>query len=218
MHRIKGLAAVMLAAGALSAQEPWDSSFKLVVGRSNQSAVDGAGSPTQVGLSIDGAYPLPSNFGGVVFEAGYRKFLNATYNDPAIPNPPPAPATGSSTFKGTDLGSNSQGWLGSVLWRRKFGPEGLYFEAGLRWTSFISRETWTPRTVTVTSTGAVTDKKLASRTGSFDHQGIGPLVGAGFRFNEITSLDLHLSRQAVPTADGGTRNLTVLELGLGTHF
>ncbi|HTL98874.1 MAG TPA: hypothetical protein VL181_08720 [Holophagaceae bacterium] len=218
MHRIKGLAAVMLAAGTLSAQESWDTSFKLVVGRSNQSAVDGAGSPTQVGLSLEGAYPLPSNFGGLVFEAGYRKFLNATFNDPAIPNPPPPPASGSSTFRGTDLESSSQGWLASALWQRKMGPEGLYLEAGLRWTAFISRETWTPRTVTVTSTGTVTGTAQASRTGSFDHRGIGPVVGAGFRFDGITSLDLQLSRQAVPTADGSTRTLTVLELGLGTHF
>ena len=217
MHRIKGLAAVLFAVGTLSAQE-WDTSFRLVAGRSNQSAADGAGQHTQVGLSAEGAYPLPSNLGGLVVEAGYRKFLDATFRDPAIPDPLPVPASGSSTFRGTDLKSNSQGWLASVLWRRKVGPEGLYLEAGFRWTDFISRETWTPRTVTVTSTGGVTQTTRTPRLEAFEHRGVGPVLGAGFRFDGITSLDLRLSRQTVATADGSTRNLTVLELGLGTHF
>lgn len=216
MRLVKVLAAMMFLAGTLSAQE-WDSSFKLVAGLGNQAAADGAGATTQGGLSIEGVFPLPAGSGSLVFEAGYRKFLNTTAKDPSIPDPPPLPPSGTATFQGTDLGSSSQGWLASALWRRDIGPVGLYVEGGLRWSAFISRETWTQRTVTVDSTGGMSEVRVP-RTGSFDHHGIGPIVGAGYRFDSLTSLDLHLSRQAVPTADGSTRTLTVFELGLGTHF
>ena len=217
MRWMKGLGAIVFAAGSLAAQDAWDPSFKLVAGRGGQAAEDGAGSTWQLGLSAEGSYPLPSGCGSIVLEGGFRKFLNATAKDPAIPDPLSAPSSGSSTFKGTDLESNSQGWLIGALWRRGIGPMGLYVEGGLRWTSYISRETWTDRQVTVTSTGAVTEAG-AARTGSFSHKGFGPVIGAGFRFNELTNLDLEVSRQTVPTAAGGTRGLTVVELGLGTHF
>ena len=217
MRWMKGLGAIVFAAGSLAAQDAWDPSFKLVAGHGGQAAVDGAGSTWQLGLSAEGAYPLPCNLGSLVVEGGYRKFLNTTAKDPAIPDPLPAPPTGSSTFKGTDLESNNQGWLASALWRRGVGPLGLYVEGGLRWTSTISRETWTDRQVTVTSTGGVTETR-AVRTGSFSHKGFGPVIGAGFRFSDLTSLDLEVSRQTLPTADGGVKSLTVVELGLGTHF
>lgn len=216
MISLRGLAALALAAGTLSAQS-WDASFRLVGGHANQAAADGAGSPYLAGLSMEGATPLPSHLGTLVLEGGYRKFVNTTAKDPAIPDPLSPPAAGSATYTGTDLESNSQGWIVSALWRREIGRWGFYAEGGLRWSSFTSRETYIHRSVTIDSTGATAETRNQVAA-SFDHRAFGPLLGIGFRFDASTSADIRVSRQAVPTADGAFRNLTVLELGLGTHF
>jgi hypothetical protein len=216
MIRKRAIACLLFAGAVLPAQGLWDSSFKLVAGRASLNPADYAGRTTQLGLSIEGSHPLPGEWGSVVVEGGYRKFMNAEVKDPAIPSPLPVPASGTSTFAGTDQESNSQGWLGSVLWRHAFGPEGFYGQAGLRMTSYTSRASWTSRVVSIDNLGNVTEVKSQTNASS-SQQGWGPVAGVGFRFDRKVSLDLQISQQAVPIATGGTRKVSVLELALGIH-
>ncbi len=216
MFQKRAIAGLLFAGAMLPAQGLWDSSFKLVAGRASIDPADYAGRTTQLGLSIEGSHPLPGEWGRVVVEGGYRKFLNAEVKDHAIPNPLPTPASGTSSFAGTDVESNSQGWLGSVLWRHAFGPEGFYGQAGLRLTAYTSRVAWTDRVLTVDSLGNITEVKT-QRNASSSQQGWGPVAGVGFRFDRKTSLDIQISQQAVPVATGGVRRVSVLELALGIH-
>lgn len=184
--------AAMAVGCPLEAQEPWDVSFRMSAGAFSGARAAGLGQETLLGLSLEGAYPLLRR-GDLVLEGGFRLLPKAR-----------AEAADLAVEERTD------GWVAGAAYRHRFGPgrlEGLYVQAGLAASRLESRRT----TVDLLDGARLREKGSGTL-------GIGPVLGAGFRFNDTLSLQATVRRLKAEDPKGLDKTATVVELGLGIHL
>ncbi|HQL49502.1 MAG: hypothetical protein BWY56_01650 [Acidobacteria bacterium ADurb.Bin340] len=194
MRRLLPLAvmAALAAWSPLKAQEPWDASFRLSAGSFAGARDAGLGQDSLLGLSVEGAYPILRG-GDLVLEAGYRM----------------TPKARMETL-GFAIEERTDGYLAGAAYRHRFGPgrlEGLYVQAGVQVSRLQSQ-----RTTTELAAGSRTRDEGAAITT------VGPVVAAGFRFNDILSVQGSAYRVKAEDPKGLGKTGTVLEVGLGIHL
>ena len=184
------LAALCLCAPALMAQEPWDSSFKLVAG--NFSGAESAliGQNRNYALAMEGAYPL-SRRGSVAFDLGFRVFPTTTVH----------PSTHAYLDYKTD------GFYASALYRHQLWLDGIYVQGGLRASRYkdaldsISND----------------DGSRVTLKGSPEFS-VKPILGLGYRFTAKLSLEANAAPLSVQNVAGQTKSGTLVEVALGIHL
>jgi hypothetical protein len=187
-HFGAGILAGLLALAPLQAQELWDSSFNLSAGMASGAKEAFAGQDKAYGLSIMGAYPLGRR-GSAVFEFGYRYLPSTTTVDGYVVQ-----------------NLRSDGFLGGALYRHELLFEGFYLQGGLR-----ASQMKTLRTTTFGVLGQTDDKGPRAVA-------VRPVLGVGFRFDNLLSLELNAGSLGLKTMTGADKSATLVELSLGIHL
>lgn len=183
------------AAGALQAQDPWDSSLKLSMGM--MSGLDEAGISQNkgYGIAMAGAYPLFHSRGSVAFELGYRGF--------------PTTSRTVSSLKQED--ASSDGLFGTAMYRFTIWSQGIYVQGGARLSQFK-----TTRTTLVRGTGGEADVWFKDKGPSV--KSLRPVLGVGYRMNERISVEANAFGVEMKNLAGQSKSGMVFEVVLGMHL
>lgn len=187
----------------LQAQEIWDSSIQLVLGSCGAAEDASFSQKTNFGVSLTGAYPV-WDWGGLVFEGGYRIFSPAVKM--VLNNATPPTATGSTENKASGLYGGA--WL-----RYKFPQHalsGAYAQAGFRAWQMAATEIITR----FQSSGA----NLRSEVKGSRALVIKPMLGVGYRFTDRLSGEFVYGNFGGEDINKNKISGTIMEFSLGIHL
>lgn len=186
--RLGLLAALMVAQPVLMAQEPWDTSFKLVAAQVSGQEKAGLGQDLQYGLTIAGAHPLTPR-GTLCLEGGYMY----------------SPTSTRSTSI-TNYEDRRDIYHLGAHYRQGLFVDGFAVQGGLRYTSAVV----TTRTYVNASTWV---QDHGPR-----HGAVSPFIGLHGRLTEKLSVELNGSRLAVKNLNGQVTKERQVEVALGIHL
>jgi hypothetical protein len=187
-----GLVAALTVCAGLQAQDPWQGGFK-ITGATFPGA-EGAylGQSRAFGLAMFGAYPLTQS-ASVAFEGGYR-FLPTTVH----------------TIPGYSYEDKTDGYYAGAFYQHRVLVEGFHVQAGLRLSQFVTvrRANFLPGDGT---------SLLTKYRGDYA-TGIKPVVGVGYRLNELYSLEVNAGPLELKNVDGSVKNGTLVEFAFLVHL
>ncbi len=187
-HRFAFVAALMVAPPVLMAQEPVDTSFKLVAASVGDQEKAGLGQDRQYGLTIAGDYPMTRR-GAICLEGGWQY------------------SPSSSREVGINrLEDRRDLYHLGVIYRQGVLLDGFSVQGGLRFTSSV--------VTTRTYLGATTwVRDHGPRHGAF-----APVLGLHARLTDKLSVEINGTRLATKDRAQVVRTASVLEVALGVHF
>ena len=219
------LVALMAAGMVAAAQDPWSLGFKMGGGPTFQEIKTFTGNAGYAwGGDFELGYQL-SKTSQLAFTLGYRFFPGDFQQVSLAPATLPTRATiGTYTMETRIRKADVQGFQLGALYRANLPYDGYFWQGGLRIGFNKSNVTDTGTTFTQTTTAAnsagtitqvaVIDSRLGKTVVS-----PGLLIGAGYRFNDIYSLEAnYYTTRAKDSTTGSNLSGSALELNFGIRF